>query len=536
MKTFRRILLQRNAEKQLVIFDTTLRDGEQCPGAAMNLREKLEIARQLAKLKVDVIEAGFPCISKDDFNAVREIATKVKGPIICGLARCVVSDIDRAAAAIKPAGKKARIHVFVGTSPIHRENLGGKSKEEITKMATAGVRRAKSHVADVQFSPMDATRTEPGFLLAICRDAIKAGATTINIPDTAGELLPHEMTALVAMLVSEIYEFQDGRVTLSVHCHDDLGNAVANSIAAIRAGATQVECTINGIGERAGNAALEEVVMTQKARPKLFTGKTCGVDTKEILKTSRLVARMSGLDVQRSKAIVGENAFAHASGIHQDGQLKNKRSFEIMDPKSVGWGGTELPLTKHSGRAAVSARLKHLGFELTDTEVTAVFARFKEIGDKKKFVYDDDLVVLVEGHLTASPETWTLEYLHVSSGTGQVPTSTVRLKNGKGTMQEAGTGDGPVDAALKTIDRITKTKGKLVDYSLRAVSQGKDALGEVALEVNFGKGELVKGRGVHTDVVEASALAYLSAVNRFLGNGHGKRKPMRAKRTKKQGK
>jgi 2-isopropylmalate synthase len=311
-----------------------------------------------------------------------------------------------------------------------------------------------------------------------------------------------------------------------VHCHNDLGLAVANSLAAVRAGARQIECTVNGIGERAGNASLEELVMAMRTRADFFPGFSCGVNTREIVRSSRLVSRMSGLVVQRNKAIVGENAFAHSSGIHQDGILKKRETYEIMDPQEVGWGQTELPLTKHSGRAAMAARLKHLGFKLTEADVNAIFARFKEIGDKKKFVYDDDLAALVEGHITIVPETWSLDYLHVTSGSQTVPTATVRLKkaglkDGE-VLQDAGTGDGPVDAALKAIDRLTKTQGRLLEYALRAVSQGKDALGEVTVKVDFGDKQLVAGKGASTDIIEASARAYLNAVNRFLCEGNGK--------------
>ncbi|MGZ4973548.1 MAG: 2-isopropylmalate synthase, partial [Limisphaerales bacterium] len=343
-------------------------------------------------------------------------------------------------------------------------------------------------------------------------------ATTINIPDTVGYATPVHMGEVIRTLRNRVPNID--KAVISVHCHNDLGLAVANSLAAIRNGARQIECTINGIGERAGNAAMEEIVMALKTRSDAFGKYDCGIKTREIVKSSRLVARMSGLVVQRSKAIVGENAFAHSSGIHQDGILKKRETYEIMDPKDVGWGGTELPLTKHSGRAAVASRLKHLGFKMTDTDVAAIFARFKEIGDKKKFVYDDDLSALVEGHITEVPETWSLDYLNVTSGNATVPTATVRLRNAakkNGEMlQDAGIGDGPVDAALKAIDRLTKTRGKLMDYSLRAVSQGKDALGEVAVKVDFGDGELVTGKGASTDVIEASARAYLNAVNRFL--------------------
>jgi 2-isopropylmalate synthase len=508
-------------DKRIIFFDTTLRDGEQCPGASMNLREKLEVARQLARLRVDVIEAGFPVISDGDFESVKTIAREVKGPIICGLARCVAKDIDAAGEALKPAGKRARIHVFLATSKIHREFKLGKARDEIIRLAVEGVRRARSFVDNVEFSPEDGSRTEPDFLAQVCKAVVAAGATTVNIPDTVGWAVPDQFGALIRHLHEQVPEFQSGKSVISVHCHDDLGLAVANSLAAVHAGAGQVECTINGIGERAGNASLEEIAMALKTRSDFFGGFSSGINTREILKSSRLVSRMSGLVVQRSKAIVGENAFAHSSGIHQDGILKKRETYEIMDPQDVGWGGTELPLTKHSGRAAVAARLKHLGFKMTEGDVQAIFARFKEIGDKKKFVYDDDLTALVEGQITEVPETWSLEYLNVSSGNTTVPTATVRLQKigNKGTsetFQDAGIGDGPVDAALKAIDRLAQTHGKLMDYSLRAVSQGKDALGEVTVKVDFGDAKLVTGKGSSTDVIEASARAYLNAVNRCL--------------------
>ena len=513
---------------RIYIFDTTLRDGEQCPGASMNLREKLEIARQLARLKVDVIEAGFPITSEGDFNAVQVIAREIKGPIIAGLARCVPKDIDAAAAAVKPAGKRGRIHVFLATSKLHREFKLGKVQSEILRLAVDGVKRAKSYVDDVEFSPEDGSRTEPEFLVQVCQAVIAAGATTVNIPDTVGWAVPEQFGELIKHLHDAVPEFKSGKAVISVHCHNDLGLAVANSLAAVHAGAQQVECTMNGIGERAGNASLEEIVMAIKTRSDYFRNFSCGVNTREIVRSSRLVSRMSGLVVQRSKAIVGLNAFAHGSGIHQDGILKKRETYEIMDPKEVGWGLTELPLTKHSGRAAVTARLKHLGFKMTEADVHAIFARFKDVGDKKKFVYDEDLTALVEGQITEVVETWSLDYLSVTSGNHTVPTATVRLKktgDKKATptiLQDAGIGDGPVDAALKAIDRLTRTRGKLMDYSLRAVSQGKDALGEVTVKVDFGDGDLVTGKGASTDVIEASARAYLNSVNRFLSSGNGK--------------
>ncbi|HKS38129.1 MAG TPA: 2-isopropylmalate synthase [Verrucomicrobiae bacterium] len=510
---------------RIIVFDTTLRDGEQCPGASMNLREKLEVARQLARLKVDVIEAGFPITSQGDFDAVQTIARNIKGPVIAGLARCVPKDIDAAGAAVKPAGKRGRIHVFLATSKIHREFKLGKARDEIVRLAVEGVKRAKSYVSDVEFSPEDGSRTEPDFLVQVCKAVVAVGATTVNIPDTVGWAVPDQYGALIRHLYESVSEFQSGKAVISVHCHNDLGLAVANSLAAVRAGARQVECTVNGIGERAGNASLEEIVMAVRTRGDFFGGLQCGVNTREIVKSSRLVSRMSGLVVQRSKAIVGENAFAHSSGIHQDGILKKRETYEIMDPQEVGWGQTELPLTKHSGRAAVAARLKHLGFKMTEADVNALISRFKEVGDKKKFVYDEDLVALVEGHIAEVPETFTLDYLNVTSGNQTVPTATVRLKKaGKKpeVLQDANIGDGPVDASLKAIERLTNTRGRLMDYSLRAVSQGKDALGEVTVKVDFGDGELVTGKGASTDVIEASARAYLNAVNRFLCDGQEK--------------
>ncbi len=509
-------------ENRILIFDTSLRDGEQCPGASMNLRQKLEVARQLARLNVDIVEAGFPAASKGDFAAVSQIAREIKGPIIAGLARCTKQDIEAAAGALKPAGKRARIHVFLATSKIHREHKLKKARGEIMHLAVQGVEHARTFVDDVEFSPEDASRTEPDFLIQVCKAAIKAGATTINIPDTVGWAVPQQFAELIRRLSREIIEFGTGAATISVHCHNDLGLAVANSLAAVHAGARQVECTVNGIGERAGNASLEEIVMAVKTRSDVFGKLACGVNTRELVKTSRLVSRMSGLSVQRNKAIVGLNAFAHSSGIHQDGILKHRGTYEIMDPHEVGWGPTELPLTKHSGRAAIAARLNHLGFKLSEAEIATLFAQFKEIGDKKKFVYDDDLATLAETQITTVSPAWTLTYFSATSGSNAVPVAAIRLNHKNSPRDEEATsaGDGPVDAVLKAVDRITKTRGKLMDYSLRAVSQGKDALGEVAVKVCFKKGIITAGKGASTDVIEATAQAYLNAVNRFLQNGH----------------
>jgi 2-isopropylmalate synthase len=501
------------AEKVL-IFDTTLRDGEQCPGASMNLREKLEVARQLQRLNVDVIEAGFPVISDGDFESVEQIATQVKGPIIAGLARCVPKDIDAAGAAVKPAGEKARIHVFLATSKIHREFKLKKAHEEIIRLATEGVQRARALVRDVEFSPEDASRTEPEFLAEVVEAAIKAGATTVNIPDTVGYAVPEQFGALIKYLKENVRNI-DGAV-ISVHCHNDLGLAVANSLAAIKAGARQVEGTINGIGERAGNVALEEVIMAMRTRADQYDDYIVGVNTHEIVKSSRLVSRMSGLLVARSKAIVGENAFAHGAGIHQDGILKNRETYEIMDPRDVGWGETELPLTKHSGRHAMAKRLAHLGYQLPEQEIDQIFVRFKEVGDKKKFVYDEDLHALVDDSMGLNQEAWHLDYINVISGTTTIPTATIRLRRGEETVQDSSPGNGAVDAAMKAIDRLLEQCGHLVEYQVTATSGGKDALGEVTVKCDFGEGKLVSGKGASTDVVEASARAYLNAANRRL--------------------
>src|SRR5258707_863104 len=451
---------------KIFVFDTTLRDGEQCPGASMNLREKLEIARQLQRLNVDIIEAGFPVISDGDFASVEQIATEVRGPIIAGLARCTAADIDAAGAAVKPAGDRARIHVFLATSKIHRDHKLKKVDEEVIRLAVEGVKRAKTFVKDVEFSPEDASRTEPEFLARVIQAAIEAGATTVNIPDTVGYAVPEQFGALIQYLKDNVRNIDDA--IISVHCHDDLGLAVANSLAAIRAGARQVEGTINGIGERAGNVALEEVVMAMKTRKDFF------------------------------------------SNYHTD-----LNYHEIMNPEDVGWGETELPLTKHSGRHAMIKRLEHLGYRLSDDEVNRLFVRFKEIGDKKKFVYDEDLAALIDDSFGASGETWQLDYLHVTSGTTTVPTATVRLRRGAESLQDSAPGNGAVDATMKAIDRSLHQSGHLVEYQVQATSGGKDALGEVTVKCDFGGDRLVTGKGASTDVIGASARAYLNAVNRF---------------------
>ena len=482
----------------------------------MNLRQKLEVARQLERLGVDVIEAGFPVISDGDFESVFTISSELKVARIAALARCVEKDILSAAKAVAPAGKRGRIHVFLATSKIHRESKLKKPSEEILRMAVEGISLAKSYVDDIEFTPEDASRTELPFLAEVVEAAIRAGAQTINIPDTVGYTTPDEFYRIIRYLKENVSNIDEA--ILSVHCHNDLGLAVANSLAAIRAGARQVEGTINGIGERAGNCALEEVVMALRTRGEMFGDVHTDMKTQEIVKTSRLVARMCGLQVQRSKAIVGENAFAHSSGIHQDGMIKNRGTYEIMDPQEVGWGNTELPLTKHSGRHAVKLRLQHLGHNLSDEELVLVFEKFKQIGDKKKFVYDDDLAALVDDSLIESEQkTWQVDYLQFSAGTQTRPTASVGLLKEGRLYEDASMGNGAIDAVFQAIGRITKVKGQLVSYSVNAASEGKDALGEVTLKAKFEDcEEIITGKGASTDTIEASGRAYLNALNRFL--------------------
>lgn len=503
-------------QDQVLIFDTTLRDGEQCPGASMGLQEKLQVARALARLNVDIIEAGFPIASPGDFEAVHEIAKQIKGPKIAALARCVDKDIETAAAAVAPAGKRGRIHVFLATSAIHRQYKLRKAKEEIIKAAVAGVQKAKSYVEDVQFSPEDASRTELDFLAQVVEAVIDAGATTVNIPDTVGYSVPEEFGRCIRYLKEHVPNID--KAVIHVHCHNDLGLAVANSLEAVRNGARGVECTINGIGERAGNCSLEEVVMALRTRKDAFGDLQTGIVTQEIYRTSRLVSQLTGLHVQRNKAIVGANAFAHESGIHQDGMLKERSTYEIMNPEDVGLTtGTELVLGKHSGRHAFREHMNHLGFKLSGESLEEAYNAFIQLADKKKHVYDDDLVAIVQQNFTDHPPgAFVLDYLHVSTGNATVPTATVRLARGEEILQDAACGDGPVDAALKTIDRITQIHGTLQDFSLQAITTGKDAQGEVTVTVRFDDKRLLTGKASSTDIVEAAAKAYLNCINRYL--------------------
>jgi 2-isopropylmalate synthase len=497
------------ADDRLLIFDTTLRDGEQSPGASMNLAEKLEIAHALRDLGVDIIEAGFPIASPGDFEAVQAVARQVEGPIICGLARCNPEDIDRAWEALKDA-PRPRIHVFLATSAIHREFKLRMAKEEIVRRAVEGVKRARGYCDNVEFSPEDAARTELDFLAEVVEKAIEAGATTVNIPDTVGYAVPEQYAAAIRHLKQTVRGID--RVVISVHCHNDLGLAVANSLAALKEGARQVECTINGLGERAGNCALEEVVMAVKTRPDYF-GLTTTINTRRLCPTSRLVSRVTGIEVQRNKAIVGRNAFAHEAGIHQDGLLKERRTYEIMRPEDVGLAQTELVLGKHSGRHALRQRVRDLGYHLDENQLQKLFEAFKALADRKKEIYDADLEALAEAQIHTGPALWALEAFQAISGS--IPTATVVLWHKDGTIvKDAATGDGPIDAVFKTIERITGTTVKLRDYHVRSVSIGEDAQGEVQLEAEH-NGRVFRGRGVSTDIIEASAQAFLQVINRI---------------------
>ncbi len=496
---------------KITIFDTTLRDGEQSPGASMNTTEKMEVAKALAKLGVDVIEAGFPIASPGDFEAVQAIATEIAGPTICGLSRSLEKDIVRAAEALKPA-KKQRIHVFCATSEIHRTHKLRKATDEILRMSADAVKLAKSFTDDVEFSPEDASRTEPEFLRDVVAAVIEAGATTVNIPDTVGYAIPEQFGGLIAYLRANVPNV--GEAVISVHCHNDLGLAVANSLAAVKAGARQVECTLNGLGERAGNASLEEVVMAIRTRSDFFGVNTI-VDTRRIYHASKLVSSVTGMHVQRNKAIVGENAFAHEAGIHQHGMISNRETYEIMKPEDVGIPESKLVLGKHSGRHAFAERIETLGYDLGPEQINKAFEQFIALADKKKDVYDEDIEAIIESQTAKSPKVWTMAGLQTMAGNKATPTATVTLIKDGQSCTDAATGDGPVDAIYSAIQRITGVSLKLRDYQLRAITGGKDAQGEVTLEV-LHEGRKIRGRGVSTDVVEASGLAYLAAVNRAL--------------------
>jgi 2-isopropylmalate synthase len=496
---------------RVIIFDTTLRDGEQSPGCSMNLGEKLEMARALAALGVDVIEAGFPIASPGDFESVQAIARDVHGPVICGLARCNPADIDRAAEAVKDSSRP-RIHVFLATSAIHREFKLRMSPEEVVKRAVDGVKRARDLCENIEFSPEDAARTELDFLAEVVERAVEAGATTLNIPDTVGYAVPSHYASIIRHLKKSVRGIEN--CVLSVHCHNDLGLAVANSLAALGEGARQVECTINGIGERAGNTSLEEVVMALQTR-RDFYGLSTGINTRHLYPVSRKLAHITGMHVQRNKAIVGQNAFAHEAGIHQDGMLKERSTYEIMKPEDVGIPRTELILGKHSGRHALKQRVADLGYHLTEEQLNRLFEEFKRLADRKKEIYDADIEALAENQLQAGTgNLWTLMGFTSTAGTGSQTSAAVTLKHQDGTVRrDAAIGNGPIDALFKAINRITGAQVKVVDYRVRSVSQDMDALGEATIEIEHG-GRRSRARAVSLDVVEASALAYLEVVNR----------------------
>jgi 2-isopropylmalate synthase len=498
---------------RVVIFDTTLRDGEQSPGASMNLSQKVQVAKALRDLGVDVIEAGFAAASPGDLEAIRAVGREVQGPVIASLARCARGDIEAAWKALEGAPRR-RCHVFLATSPIHREFKLKLAKDEILRRAAEGVAMAREKFDDVEFSPEDAARTELEFLAAVVERAIEAGAGTVNIPDTVGYALPSTYAETIRWLRKHVRGID--RVVVSVHCHNDLGLAVANSLAGVLEGARQVECTINGIGERAGNASLEEVVMAMKTRGDVLGVRT-GIKTERLYPTSRLVAQVTGMHVQRNKAIVGQNAFAHEAGIHQHGMLTHRETYEIMRPEEVGFARSELVLGKHSGRHALKDRLSALGYPLDDATLDKVFVDFKVLADKKKDIYDADLETLViHGQILAQgSRAFELEALSTTSGTGTLPVASVSLRRPNGEkLREAATGDGPVDAVYRAIEKITQIPVTLRQYEITSVTTGEDAQGEVSIEVEHATG-VYRGRAVSTDIIEGSARAFLDVVNRI---------------------
>ena len=497
---------------KIIIFDTTLRDGEQAAGGTLNIQEKLDIAKQLEKLNVDVIEAGFPISSPGDFEAVRLIAKEIRTPVICALARAIPQDIDRAWEAVKEA-EHPRIHVFISASDVHRIYQLKKSREEILQTSREMVIRAKEYTDDVEFSPMDASRAEPEYIYQIVEAVIDAGATTVNIPDTVGYAIPGEFGGLIEGICRNVPNIN--QAIISVHCHNDLGLAVANSLESLRRGARQVECTINGIGERAGNASLEEVVMAIKTREDLFNLST-GINTKQIYRASRLVSELTGFSVQPNKAIVGANAFSHESGIHQDGVIKMPITYEIMDPRTVGIPASSLVMGKLSGRHAFKERLAELGYSLDGEDLNRAFAAFKELADKKREVTDRDIESLAAEGLRASSEVYHLDRLQVTCGDRGIPTASVRLIAPDGQiLADAALGAGPVDAVCKVIDRLVGVPNVLTEFTIKSVTEGIDAIGEVLIRIES-EGVTYTGRGADTDIIVASAKAYTNALNRLL--------------------
>lgn len=505
---------------KVIIFDTTLRDGEQSPGCSMTTPEKLKVAEALVELGVDVIEAGFPIASPGDFEAVRAVAQKFGDrATICALARCRKEDIERAGEALRGIAR-SRIHVFLATSPIHRQFKLKMAEQEIVKAAVEHVKLAKSFCDDVEFSPEDAARTELDFLTEVVEKAIEAGATTVNIPDTVGYATPTHYFKVISHLKQHVRNID--RAVISTHCHNDLGLAVANSLAAVEAGARQIECTINGLGERAGNASLEEVVMAMKTRHDYYRVDT-NINTPKLCGISRLVSSITGMLVQRNKAIVGQNAFAHEAGIHQDGILKERSTYEIMRPEDVGFIGVNLVLGKHSGRHAIRSRVIELGYHLEEAQLQQVYDDFIALADKKKHVYDADIVALIDNRMNVTADRWKLDHFHITAGTGTIPTATVEMRDESSntteksfvSFRDAAIGDGPVDAVCKAMERIIGVTAELKDYQVRAVSGGEDAQGEASVEILY-LGRRYHGKAISTDVIEASALAYLKALNRAI--------------------
>lgn len=500
-------------EKRIYIFDTTLRDGEQSPGASMSIDDKLKVARQLSKLKVDTIEAGFPVSSPVQFEAVKVIAQTIKGPVITGLARAVKKDIDACYNATKYSTRPG-IHTFIATSDIHLKHKFGITRERALEMAVEAVKYARKKVEHVEFSAEDATRTDWAYLAEVVRAVIRAGAQVVNLPDTVGYTIPSEYQALLSYISEKVPESR--RVRLSVHCHNDLGLATANSLAAIEGGATQVEVAVNGIGERAGNAALEEVVMGIQTR-KDYLNSVCKINTTEIYNASRLVQSITGIHVQPNKAVVGANAFSHEAGIHQHGMLKNSKTYEIMEPKKIGIPSSRLILGRHSGMHGFTRRMEELGLKLGKKEMEKAFARFLEVADKKREVYDEDLFAIVSEikNIAPSRNAWSLVCFHVLSGNQLIPNATVKAMRGKEEVIESATGDGPIDAIYNAIERVTGIAVRLINYKITAITSGKDALGEVTVIVEHKK-QRYTGHGSSTDIIEASAKAYLSATNRII--------------------
>ena len=496
--------------RMVKIFDTTLRDGEQSPGASMNVEEKVIIAQQLARLGVDIIEAGFAFSSPGDFEAVRRIAQEIEGPVITSLARAKAEDVDRAWEALKGT-PRPRIHTFISTSDIHLKHQFRLTRDEALRRAVEMVKRARGYVDDVEFSPMDASRSDPSYLYEVLEAVIEVGAGTVNIPDTVGYAIPGEFAALIRGIRKHVSNIS--QAVISVHCHNDLGLATSNSLAAVLEGAGQVECTINGIGERAGNASLEEIVMTLRTRRDFFKADTV-IHTGEIAKASRLVSKITGMAVQPNKAVVGANAFSHESGIHQDGLLKEKSTYEIMTPASIGLAHSRLVLGKHSGRHAFRKRLEEMGYKLTEKEFTASFERMKRLADQKKEIAIEDVETIVNEETSKIPEMYQLRKIYVESGSEISPTATIEMKAGRRIAKSVSKGDGPVDAAYRTIAAITKTKSRLLSYTVAGITGGTDALGEVSVRLEEG-GKTVMGYGADTDIIVASVKAYLNALNKL---------------------